>query len=66
MKSLGTAQNISEDFVSLCHGQKSDILKRLNKSDVPKPASKNSAGIAIDLSGIVNAKTNMAFSGVWR
>ena len=56
------AQSISEDSVSLYHGQKSDILKRLSKSDVPKPVNKNSAGLVSDLSGIINAKANMAFS----
>lgn len=58
---FGVAQCISQDSISLYHGVKSDILKRL--PTVLKPTSMQcDSSLTIDLSGIINAKANMNFT----
>ena len=58
---FGISQSISEDSLSLYHGQKSDILKRVSASAIPKIV-KDDSGLIIDLSGIINAKADMICS----
>ena len=50
---FGIAQSISTDSRSLCHGSKSDILKRFEKETQPEIQGNNST-LVVDLSVIVN------------